>query len=199
MASATSTTARFSKNGFTLPEVLISMSIGCVLIALVLSLSVIQGRLCLSLGDFELANRQSRIAMKQFESDIRQARTILPTENKQSGFDPMIIKLETIIGFDAEGDPIKEIVTYSYNTTKKSLERQYANRPKKTLIENLSACQFTYFGINDTPLPSGVNATPAPTELRKVVLSGTVTKTRGAKENRDHLITASVVLRKPLN
>jgi prepilin-type N-terminal cleavage/methylation domain-containing protein len=203
MASATSTTFRYRSSGFragfTLVEMMVSLTVGSILIAMVMSAVVVQCRMSAAVGNYEVASRQGRIAMKQFECDIRQAKNLLATPDHANGYDPTRVNMEIVTGVAADGTAIRSTVAYYYNAATRTLYReQPAGSNRRTLINDLSDCRFSYFGRNDNQLPSTGNPSPSPMELRRVLLSAVVTKSNLSQANRDRMVSASVVMRKPL-
>lgn len=178
---------------------MVSLTIGSMLIAMVMSAVVLQCRMSAAVGNYEVASRQGRIAMKQFECDMRQARNLLATTDYANGYDPARVNMEIITGVAADGTAIRGTASYYYNATTQTLYReQPSGSNRRVLINDLSDCRFSYFGLNDNQLPSTINPSPSPQELRRVLLSAVISKPNLSQANRDRLVSASVVMRKPL-
>lgn len=206
MASATIITGRSlnerhrPRRAFTLVEVLVSAFVGSILAGMVMSAVVVQTKLGASVGNYEEMNRQGRIVLKTFESDMRQARTLLATPSSTNGYDGARTNVEVVTRIDLnDGSIARDTVCYGYDAEAGTLWReQPSGSNRRILLRGVSACRFSYFGLNDNPLPSKTNPTPSPVEVRKIMLSATLARKGNHPDNKDNLVSAVVVLRKPL-
>src|SRR5215831_4447231 len=128
MASATSTTGlcrnRRTRRAFTLVELSVSMTVGSLFIAMIMGAVVMQTRFSTAVGNYELMNRSGTIAMRQFESDMRQTRSLLATPSYANGYDPSRISVDVATGVDTDGKVTRETVTYTYDATAGCLYRE---------------------------------------------------------------------------
>lgn len=178
---------------------MVSAVLGSILMAMILGVVVTQTRLCASVGNYEEMNRQGRIVLKSFESDIRQARTLLPTPSASNGYDVAQVNIEVVKKLNPDFTPLSEKISYGYDAAKKTLWReQPSGANRKVLLSGVTSCRFSYFGLNDNPLPNSSNPTPSPQEVRKIMISASLERAPAALKNTDNLVSAVVVLRKPL-
>lgn len=193
------TEPRHAGRGFTLVEVMVSAVLGSILMAMILGVVVTQTRLSASVGNYEEMNRQGRVVLKAFETDMRQARTLLPTESASNGYDVARVNIEVIKKLNPDATPASEKICYGYDAEKKTLWReQPSGSNRKVLLTGVTSCRFAYFGLNDNPLPNASNPTPSPREVRKIMVSASLERAAGPGKNTDNLVSAIVVLRKPL-
>jgi type IV pilus assembly protein PilW len=185
-----------ARNGFSLVELLVTLSVLAMVVAMVSGVLVSSNK------------TQLRTTTRaELQAETRQALSLLTTEVRQAGADPGIppagitgivtadsTTLRVRADLNANGtiqttEP-SEDVTYTYNAGSKSLLRN-PGAGAATLLSNVTSIRYTYFDSNDQPL------TPLPLSAtnRALVHTVNVTLTCEYRDSQPYTLTTRMTLR----
>ena len=187
--------SKATRRGFTLVEVLISTSIGSMVLAGVMSTFLMLGRSGANLANYSVMEAQSRRALEEFSQDLRMASGI--TWNSTSSITLRIPNNYT---------PTLGVVTYSYDSGTETFNRtprdpQSAAGTTMLLITNVVS--FSYARFDRINNPSTVDGTTkriqlsmtASTAVTGSTVSGDTRKTRTVPGATNIILSASYILR----
>lgn len=121
--------------GFTLVEVMISITLSVILISAIISSNVFAVRSMFSSGDYADMNRQARRTMDTIADDVRQMTSVTISQNGFTG---------SIPARDPSSNSSIAIV-YTYDAQAKTLSRSFNGAPSRVLIKNISSCVINYY------------------------------------------------------
>lgn len=171
------------RKGFSLVELMVAVTEGSIVMALVLGIftaSIVVGT---SVGNYADMHERNKIAIAAFESDLRETQRLTSfaadglTAEMYQNFNPL-----TGIG-------TLTTVTYKYVPGPAGQTKGVVTRNGSTLFTDVKNCSFTYFDANDTPMSSG--------NPSKVLITATMRRTNLGRQNSDYPVSAVVVLRNP--
>lgn len=150
-----------SRRGFSLVELLISLTLASVLLAAVLSSNVAVIKSQLLLGNYAAFNARSRSSLETLADDVRQMRSITIANDGFSGTIPNSAGSGTVT------------VTYRFDSVLGRVNRIVAG---KTTIQwdRVRTCRFTYYGAGT------MNAAASPPRMNRgtALTVGTSTKVK---------------------
>lgn len=137
--------------GFTLPELLIAVTLSGILFAAILSAYLFLGRNLTRLVNVHQQEVASRRTLRQFTDDASAAITLTTATSTQ-----LAMVKPTAAGTTS--------VSYAYNSSAGTLTRTDATG-SRTLVSGITAFAFTYYNEGGTAI------TPAPQSVKSVELS----------------------------
>lgn len=183
-----------SDRGFTLMELMVTLTILGLVLVVVTSILVSTGR---------VESRTVRRAAVQASS--RQAVSLMTTELRQAGMDPVPAGIVGIVSAQAKSIRVRadlsgdgtiqtaepsEDVTYAYNDTTRVVTRDPGSGPA-AILANVTSLQFSYFDSANQPI------TPLPlsaTDAARVAAIG-LTVTTENKDSQPITLTTRITLR----
>lgn len=136
--TSTSKSAPFKKvAGFTLIEILVSMGIGCVLLAVVASLSLWSGRSFAAMANYADLDNASRNALDRLTREIREVKGLNSFTTNASGTQKEL-NLK-----DADGQPLY----FRYDSVAQTLTRVKDGKPE-VLLRDCTVMNFSLYQRN---------------------------------------------------
>lgn len=180
-------------SGFTLAEMLVSMGVGGIVLAAVMSFSLFAARSFQAIGNYSDLAGRSRVALDTMSSDIRQANCC--SSNSFSATNLTLLMTDPV-----SGRPYT--VSYGYDTGSGTVTRTYTgtNGSRATLLlSNCTSFAFSYFQRNPTngawgAFPNDINRAD---QCKLVQIDWTSSRdVLGRCTNSDNSVSARVVIRK---
>ncbi len=190
-----SKSGKLERGGFTLVEVLISTSIGAIVLAGVMSTFLMLGRSGANIANYSTMESQSRRALEEFSQDLRMANAV--TWNSSSSITLTIPNNYT---------PTLGVVTYSYDSASETFNRSprdssSAAGTSTVLINNIVTFAYSrYDRINnvstlDTTTKRIQLSMTASTAVTSSTASGNTRKSRTVPGATNIILSASYILR----
>jgi hypothetical protein len=173
----------------TLIEMLIAMSVGVLVMAVVGVLSVYALRSFTAMGNYADLEAKSRIALDKITRDVRQATGVV--SYSYDAFEPRLCLTNALEG---------SRFTYVWYAQERVLECEKDGHPTSVYLTECDEWRFTLF--QRTPLPGSTNAfypTTDPAACKMIEMSWKCSRTMlGRKWNSESTQTARIVLRPKL-
>lgn len=172
---------RRRQSGFTLVEILITVSIILVGLAMVFSTAIFAGRAFAGMGNYIQFNRQSREAMNKMSRDIRQSAALTSATGTSLGFtnvDGSVLQYEY--------DPESQTLSYTNGST----------REGGTLLKKCVSCTFSL--LPGTPIPGSCMLVTNTTSIdlcRIIEVNWACRMTNVLSINTETMETSRIVLR----
>jgi Tfp pilus assembly protein PilW len=129
-------TNRNSSAAFTLPELVVSMGLGGLLLLCLGSFYCFSHTSFTSMANYTELNNQSRNASDTISRDIRSAISVISASTNQASGTTNYIVLSDPLSFD--------VITYSYDPGAKTLTRVQGNS-ERTLLNGVDLCAFSLY------------------------------------------------------
>lgn len=180
---------RRSRRAFTLVEIIVSVTIGALLMATVLSVIILQAKLSTGIGNYADMNAASRQALSLFEREMRTAQSInIMEQNKVEGtFITAVTKSQLD---DTTPTYEKHVITYTYDENAKTLVRSMDGKNPRVVLADIANFSLRYFNKNDAVLTNTAYA-----EVKKILISATLRRSVLNNTNSDYLVSAMVTMR----
>ena len=162
--------------GFSLVEMIITMGLLSMIIAVGLSAVTFISQSSTSLTNYTLMSNNSRHALEIIARDLRMGYNINSATSTQLDFD--------IYG---KGNTTTNLV-YNYVAADKKLYRTEDLVTTETIIEDLASFQFNYFNLRR-------ESTTAPISIKEVQMEGVMRKQALAITNTNYIISARFMMR----
>lgn len=172
----TITTAHSKKGGFTLVEMLISMTIGAIALSLGLSSIVFLSRGMVGLINYADMNTASRQALEIFSRDIRMGSNV-----QASQIDYLAFNIQRRSGS-------ADFVVYEYDEDAGILYREFNGNPKTALLREIEDMEMRYFTLRGDP-------TINPLEVKEVQFEVIMEQRALQLTNTNHIISAQFMMR----
>jgi len=166
-------------HGMTLPEVMVALGIGSIILTVVATLSLYSSRTFVAMGNYVDLDKSSRNALDLMIREIRQT-TVL------SDYKP-----NSLTFVDSDG----LLLQYEYDSTARTLSRR---KPGEKTIVLLTECDYLNFYIfQRSPLPGAkFVSTTSPASCKLVDMTWKCSRTiLGKKLNTESVQTAKIVIR----
>ena len=170
---------RSKQSGFTLPEILIAIVIGSMVMSAVASTFVFIAKSCVSLNDYSELDAQARSTIETFSREVRAASDI-------SGFSSSGMTI-TVPG--AGGD---YIVNYTYVPADRTFYRAYGTSDQKTLLTGIESFALKRYNLLQNPAINDLETKLIQLDV-KTVRSG-----REKFQATNHVLSARSVMRNKL-
>jgi len=171
--------SKIYETAFVLPEVLVTMALAGMLLAVVLALSVYSSRSFAAVANYLNLEQQSRVALDQMSREIRQTRRLL-------AFTPTSITLQ-----DFDGNQLQ----YNFDADSHSLTRTAVSQTS-TILTNCDFLQFSIFQRTpESNTFSGIVEQSISDAKMVQVTWACSRKILGAKVNSANVESAKIVLR----
>ncbi|TVR56211.1 MAG: prepilin-type N-terminal cleavage/methylation domain-containing protein [Puniceicoccaceae bacterium] len=144
-----------SRGGFTLVEILITMGLGSVVMAALLSTFIFVARSTLSLVDYMEMNTQARVALEHFSRDARMAEEVLAFSTNE-----LVLRLPTGSGGHS--------VTYRFDGASQNFTRQVADGNPEVLLTLVEAFEFRRYNLLQQPATNLLETKQVQIDLRAV-------------------------------
>lgn len=196
------------RRAFTLSEVLISVTVGAVLITLLMGMVVTHARLAVATGNYAEMNEENRRALTLFDNDMRAASDVLEMRDDY-------VRVSAITGLRA-GVPKSDTIEYTYDPKAATFSRTVTDsvtgaKQTRTLITGVDTDVFnrsknssaklgplTYLNKDDqvvlTATDPGVT-TVRILEVKKIMLNVKLKRGNSLLTNSDYVVSAVVVMR----
>lgn len=177
----TITTAQFKsprgkRHGYTLVEVIISLSLLTLVVSMGLSAVTFIGQSSTSLTNYSLMSNKSRLALEIIASDLRMGYKIDSASTS---------KLDFHI-YGKEGTTSN--LVYEYVANENKLYRTEDGNAKTEVLDDLTNFQFNYFNLRK-------ESTTAPISIKEVQIEGLMKKKALVLTNTNYIISARFMMR----
>lgn len=180
MDSMTTITEQFnkknSKKGFTLVEVIITMGLLTMIIAVGLSAVTFISQSSTALTNYTIMSTNGRHALEVMARDLRMGYDINTASSTALDFQ--------IYGKAGANDK----VVYQYDETADKLFRTINGGSKETIMEDLTSFSFNYYNLRRLP-------TTAKISIKEVQIEGVLRRKSLRISNSNHIISARFMLR----
>lgn len=189
------------RRAFTLAELVISVGIFSIMIALVMGMVVTQSRFGLALGNYADMTEGTRRAVTRFENDMR------AVINVDAGFSDTAVTVNALypatVSSVVSGAVSVTKISYTYEPgsgpaggrlVRRRLDASGNVQASEVVLENLVACKILYFNKNDVPYDASAKNYDTP-DIKKVLLAATMRRSFANIANTDHLVSAVVTMR----
>ena len=175
----TSCIKRGRVRGFTLAEYMVALSIGLIALAAVCSLWAYASKTCAVLLNYVDMSTTSKNALDRISQQVRNARSIQSISTNQ------------LVLFDPDGQQ----VTYSYDSTNKTL-KQIKGAETKKLLTDCSSLQFSLYQRTPTNGSYALYTTSSTNTAKVVQMQWTCSrKLTGDKTMTESQVSSKVVIR----
>ncbi|MCZ6672045.1 MAG: prepilin-type N-terminal cleavage/methylation domain-containing protein [Verrucomicrobia bacterium] len=164
------------RGGFTLVEMMITMGLLTMIIAIGLSAVTFISQSSTSLTNYTMMSKNSRNALEEIARDLRMGYNINSATSTKLDFN--------IFG---KAGTTQRIV-YEYTANDKTLTRKEDTFPVEIVLENLTNFQFNYFNLRR-------EATTAPISIKEVQMEGIMKRRSLAITNTNYVISARFMMR----
>lgn len=163
-------------SGFTLPEILVGIVIGSMLVAAVTSSFIFIAKSCVSLNDYSHLDLEARTAIDTFSREVRAAKDI-------SGFSSSGMTL-TVPG--AGGD---YTVNYTYVVNDKTFYRAYGTSDQEALLTGVESLALKRFNLLNNTASNDL-------ETKQIQLDARTVRSGGVKFRvTNNVLSARFVMR----
>jgi|ETNmetMinimDraft_22_1059887.scaffolds.fasta_scaffold00002_91 prepilin-type N-terminal cleavage/methylation domain-containing protein len=166
---------RGSRKGFTLPELMLSVTIAGLITASAVFTINLWARSSMSLGNYADMSGSCRRALDIFASDVRMANGV--SVSSSTSF--------TFTAYDASNSTVT--VSYAYDADSDQLTRTY-DGTRMVLLDDVDQFGFSYFDLNR-------NATTNALSVKEVQIEAILLKEVLTIANTDEIISARFMLR----
>ena len=172
----TITTGHSKKQGFTLVEMLISMTIGAIALSIGLGSIMFLSRGMVGLINYADMNTASRSALEVFSRDIRMGSHV-----QASTVDYLAFNVD-------KRDGSSDFVVYEYVDQEGVLYRKFNANPRTALLKEIDEMEMRYFTLRRNP-------TSKPLEVKEVQFEIIMEKQALQITNTNHIISAQFMMR----
>ncbi len=167
---------RSLRSGFTLLEVMISITLGTLVLGMATGGLLFMSRSLTSLTQYTDMSRDSRVALELFGRDVRMATNVF-TANSHT---------LSVLRADADGGAV--IVDYFYDPDNKTFSQQTGNEPPRIILRDIDDLLINYFTLRGDP-------TVNPLEVKEVQLEALMRRTALTAGATNYIISAQFIMR----
>lgn len=165
-----------ARSGFTLMEVMISLTLGTLVLGMATGGLLFMSRSLTSLTHYTEMSQHSRIALELFGRDIRMATNVYTANNHTL----------SILRTDANNTTV--LVDYVYNPQTKTFSQQTGNNAPQIILRDVDELEINYFTLRGDP-------TTNPLEVKEVQLEALMRRTALTVGATNYIISAQFMMR----
>lgn len=168
--------SRSLRSGFTLLEVMISLTLGTLVLSMATGGLLFMSRSLTSLTHFTEMSQASRTALELFGRDVRMTTNVFIGENHTL----------SILREDTDGSSV--VVDYIYDADNKTFSQQTGSDPVRVILRNVDELEISYFTLRGNP-------TANPLEVKEVQLEALMRRTALTAGATNYIISAQFMMR----